>query len=242
MGEIYNANKDVLPKKIPWLMKQTWTDILFLHYPVKKDVLEAHLPPNLMLDTFEGQGWVTIVSYLTKAIVIRGIPSVPMGRGIPGLNVRTYVKAGNKPGIYFFQLAIRHRVTAKLAKVLFHLPYIYLDMSLLKSEKQFHSESSRIYSLPFKCQYNVHSQASRMKQGTLGEWLLERYCFYTTNPQGKLLRCDIYHEPWIVHDVELMEVEHNILSTALNISSKAINPIPHYSKQLSVHIWPLISI
>lgn len=55
-----------------------------------------------MLDTFEGQGWVTIVSYLTKAIGIRGIPSVPMGRGIPGLNVRTYVKAGNKPGIYFF--------------------------------------------------------------------------------------------------------------------------------------------
>ncbi len=35
----------------PWVLAQTWEDLLFLHWPVPADVLRAKLPPELELDT-----------------------------------------------------------------------------------------------------------------------------------------------------------------------------------------------
>ncbi|MFC5541612.1 MAG: DUF2071 domain-containing protein [Bacilli bacterium] len=240
MGESYASNKYVLPAKIPWLMKQTWSDILFLHYPVKKEVLELHLPPNLELDTYEGTGWVTIVPYMMKASGFRGLPSIPMGAGIPGINVRTYVKAGEKPGIYFFKLAIRNRLAAIAAKSFFQLPYLYMDISLRRTGETVCFES-RAHPIPLVCEYRVQSPASPVEKGSLGEWLLERYCFYTTGPKGKLLRGDIFHESWIIQNIDLIGMENNIFST-FRLNPQSFRPVIHYSKQLNVHFWPLVSM
>ncbi|MED3662044.1 DUF2071 domain-containing protein [Ureibacillus sp. FSL K6-8385] len=240
MGRIYTSNKYALPRKVPWVMKQTWNDILLLHYPVKKERLEIYLPPNLSLDTFQGTGWMTIVPYLMKSAGIRGLPSIPMGKGMPGINVRTYVKAGEKPGIYFLNLGIHQRFAAKLAKELFHLPYFSADLSFSKKGKMIEVES-RKFPFSLSCQIRVQTSSFVMEKGSLGEWLLERYCFYTANPKGKLLRCDIFHDPWLLQDAEIIGLENHILRT-FNIKPESSLPILHYSRQLHVHLWPPVSV
>lgn len=240
MGEIYDSNKRALPDRLPWMMKQTWGDILFLHYPVKKEMIEILLPPKLQLDTFEGQAWITIVPYVIKSIGVRGLPFIPLGRGIPGINVRTYVKMGEKPGIYFLKLAIPQKFAAKMAKYLFHLPYIPMELSFKKTEKMFQFES-KTNPFPFTCQYRVLPISSLTKKGTLEEWLLERYCFYTTNTKGKVFRCDIIHEPWSIHNVELENMKNDLLST-FHIQSESTQPLVQYSKDANVRLWPIVSI
>ncbi|MFC5558198.1 YqjF family protein [Ureibacillus thermophilus] len=239
MGEIYDSNKRVLPDRLPWMMKQIWSDILFLHYPVKKEKIEILLPPKIQLDTYEGQAWITIVPYVIKSIGVRGLPFIPLGRGIPGINVRTYVKMGEKPGIYFLKLALPQKLTAMMAKYLFHLPYISMDLSFEKTEKMIQFES-KTNPLPFTCQYRVLPASSPIKKETLEEWLLERYCFYTTNTKGKVIRCDIIHEPWFIHKVELVGIENGILST-FHIQSESTHPLIQYSKDANVRLWPIVT-
>src|SRR4029450_10313014 len=44
----------------PWVMTQTWHDLLFAHWPVDAAVLGERIPAGFELDTFDGQAWVAV--------------------------------------------------------------------------------------------------------------------------------------------------------------------------------------
>ena len=39
----------------PWLMTQSWHNLLFAHWPVDVQLLRSRIPPGLPLDLYEGQ-------------------------------------------------------------------------------------------------------------------------------------------------------------------------------------------
>lgn len=88
----------------PWIMTQSWHDLLFAHWPVDRRALEAKLPPMLQLDLFEGQAWLGITPFHLTNVAPRGVPALPLVSAFPELNVRAYVRIGDKPGVYFFSL------------------------------------------------------------------------------------------------------------------------------------------
>ena len=88
----------------PWLMTQTWHDLLFAHWPVDDEPLAALVPPEFELDLFEGQAWVGVVPFYMTNVAPRAVPALPWVSHFPELNVRTYVRAQGKPGVYFFSL------------------------------------------------------------------------------------------------------------------------------------------
>ena len=53
----------------------------------------------------------------------RGLPALPRIGIFPELNVRTYVVAENRPGVWFFSLDAPSRLAVELGRRLFHLPY-----------------------------------------------------------------------------------------------------------------------
>ncbi|HHY58373.1 MAG TPA: DUF2071 domain-containing protein, partial [Chloroflexi bacterium] len=61
----------------PWVMAQTWCDLLFAHWPLPVAALQALLPPTLMVDTFDGHGWLGIVPFKMRGVRPRGAPAVP---------------------------------------------------------------------------------------------------------------------------------------------------------------------
>lgn len=83
-----------------------WENALFVHWPVDPVVLKKKLPSGLEPDLSHGTAWIGLV-LLTE----RGVSASPQigRRFLPhvdhfGANVRTYVKRGDVPGIYFFSL------------------------------------------------------------------------------------------------------------------------------------------
>src|SRR4029079_1151950 len=88
----------------PWLLRMVWEDLLFAHWPCDPAALEPHLPPGLALDTFDGRAWLGVVPFRISGIRARGLPAIPGLRGFLELNLRTYVVAGGKPGVWFFSL------------------------------------------------------------------------------------------------------------------------------------------
>lgn len=88
---VENSNlneRQKLTTNLPWIMKQTWKDILFAHYPVPREALEKIVPSELTVDTFYQTGWVSIVPYLTSSMHLRGVPPVPGLSTYPGFNIR----------------------------------------------------------------------------------------------------------------------------------------------------------
>ena len=61
-------------------------------------------PGRAALETFEGQAWVGIAPFVISGLRARAVPAIPGVSGFPEINVRTYVTAGGKPGVFFFSL------------------------------------------------------------------------------------------------------------------------------------------
>ena len=81
----------------PWLMTQTWHNLLFAHWPIDVEQLRPKVPTTLELDLFEGAAWVGIVPFEMTNVAARGVPALPWVSAFPELNVRTYVRVADRP-------------------------------------------------------------------------------------------------------------------------------------------------
>jgi uncharacterized protein YqjF (DUF2071 family) len=99
--------------------RQTWKDLLFLHWEVSPSALRPLVPPALTVDTFEGRAYVGLVPF-TMADVRFGPVAVA---DFQETNVRTYVHAQGVPGVWFFSLDAASTLAVWGARALFRLPY-----------------------------------------------------------------------------------------------------------------------
>ena len=88
----------------PWLMTQTWNDLLFAHWPVDASAVRERVPGAFELDLFDGQAWLGVVPFHMTNVTPRFVPALPWVSAFPELNVRTYVRVAGTPGVYFFSL------------------------------------------------------------------------------------------------------------------------------------------
>ena len=83
-----------------------WERVLFMHYEVDADRLQQAVP--FPLDLREGRAYVSLVAFTMRGMRFRfgGKNLAFLLRPIAThhfLNVRTYVKHGREPGIYFIR-------------------------------------------------------------------------------------------------------------------------------------------
>lgn len=222
----------------PWIMEQTWNDLLFAHWPVSPKILRPLVPPVLSLDTFEGQCWVAITPFHMTGIRIRCIPPLPGFSRFPELNVRTYVSFRGKPGVYFFSLDAGSRAAVWAARATYRLPYFHARMSVEQQEGDWIAyRSSRDSDAEFHAKYRPRAPIELRSPGPLANWLTERYCLYTVY-RNSVFRAEIHHQQWPLQDAEA-ETSENTMAIAAGIKLPEILPLLHFSKKLQVLIWPL---
>src|SRR6185312_5462238 len=61
----------------PWLMQQTWSDLLFAHWRVPPEALRRLLPPALEVETFDGSAWLGVVPFQMSGVRPRLLPPLP---------------------------------------------------------------------------------------------------------------------------------------------------------------------
>ncbi|MEO5894901.1 MAG: DUF2071 domain-containing protein [Vicinamibacterales bacterium] len=223
----------------PWLMTQTWNDLLFAHWPVGAAELRPLVPPMLELDLFEGQAWIAVVPFHMSNVVPRGVPALPWISAFPELNVRTYVRLNGRGGVYFFSLDATNPVAVGIARTLVHLPYFRAAMTVDDKDGWVSYQSSRS-SAPaeFVGRYRPVGPAAAPASGTLEHFLTERYCLFTTDNSGRALSLDIHHPPWLLQLAEA-EIARNTMALAAGITLPAIAPLLHFSKRQDMVGWRL---
>jgi uncharacterized protein YqjF (DUF2071 family) len=61
----------------PWVMTQTWHDLLFAHWPMDPAHLRPLVPAGFELDLFEGEAWLGIVPFRMTNVAPRGVLRFP---------------------------------------------------------------------------------------------------------------------------------------------------------------------
>jgi len=219
-------------------MKQIWHDLLFAHWPLPPDAMRPLVPPQLALDTFDGQCWVGVVPFHMSGVRSRRFSALPGLSHFAELNVRTYVTHGGKPGVYFFSLDAANLPAVWAARAFYHLPYFYATMLSEDREGSIRYWSRRYRgSAEFQGSYRPTSEVRLHDQGSIEHWLTERYCLYTTHRE-QVYRGEIHHPAWPLQDAEA-EIEINTVAAAASIRLPNAAPLLHFARRLEVLIWPL---
>lgn len=236
-------NQDHRPWPIPsksWRWRQSWCDLLFAHWPVPVEVLQPLVPDPLQIQEFDGTSWIGIVPFRMEGVMLRPLPDMPWISAFPELNVRLYVEYKGKPGVWFLSLDATNPLAVWAAKRFFYLPYLKANMHIDKNGQQFVYHSERIHRHPgitFDASYQPTSEVYRAEDGTLEQWLTERYCLYAQAPDGTLYRSEVHHRPWPLQQAKAT-VRTNQLLKPFNITLPNSPPLLHFSGQLDVIIWP----
>src|SRR5215472_11803409 len=117
------AHRTIALPRGPWIMKQTWHDLLFAHWAMAPEIVRPLVPAQLELDLFSGQAYVAVVPFWMSGIRGRWAPPLPGLNRFPELNVRTYVRHQNVPGVYFWSLDAANQVAVWTARAGYGLPY-----------------------------------------------------------------------------------------------------------------------
>src|SRR5215216_4089390 len=116
-----------LPQR-PWALRMDWHDLLFMHWPISSAALRPYIPPRLDIDAFDGSAWIGVVPFRMRRVGPRLMPPLPFISAFPELNVRTYVSAEGKPGVWFFSLDAGNPIAVEGARDFFHLNYYFARM------------------------------------------------------------------------------------------------------------------
>ena len=221
----------------PWSMRQSWLDLLFAHWPVPRSVLRPHVPPELELQEFDGTSWIGLVPFRMQGVTARFMPSLPWLSAFPELNVRLYVEAEGKPGVWFLSLDATQPLAVWAARRFFHLPYFRAEMSLTVAASEVCYRSRRRDSeLSFCGRYRPTGEAAESLPGSLAHFLTERYCLYAKAPDGTLLRNEVHHLPWPLQPAEAEFTENSMLAP-YGLANALTPPVLHFAHRLDVVVW-----
>lgn len=244
----------------PWVMAQSWLDLLFAHWPIPLPDLQALVPDCLELDEFDGQGWVSLVPFRMRGVRPRWLPALPWLSSFPELNLRTYVRgvtgadnAGEKgrPGVFFFSLDAANPVAVAIARAVFHLPYFRADMACVPETPDgavrysSHRTHGGVPAGELEGRYGPTGPVTLTTPGTLEHWLSERYCLYAVSPFDRrppagpyrVYRSEIHHDPWPTQPA-FADFTRNTVAESLHVPISGPPALLQFARRLDVVVWP----
>jgi uncharacterized protein YqjF (DUF2071 family) len=220
-------------------MAQSWHDLLFAHWPIDAAMLRPHIPAALEIDSFDGQAWIAVVAFRMSGVRLRWAPALPWLSAFPELNVRTYVVADGKPGVWFFSLDAGNPVAVAVARAWFHLPYFRARMKCEERDAWIHYRSERKHPGAtrgiFDAKYRPVAEGFEPQQRTLEHFLTERYCLYCVS-HDRIYRGEIHHQPWQLQVAE-GEFMRNTMADAAGFALPSRKPLLHFAPRQDMVAW-----
>jgi uncharacterized protein len=227
----------------PWLMTQSWHDLLFAHWRVDVAEVRRIVPSDFDLDLFDGEAWLGIVPFHMTNVGVRAMPLLPWFSAFPELNVRTYVHVADRPGVYFFSLDAAPWLAVMAARTFLNLPYHSADMTLKRRGGGLDYTSARRIRkhAQFKATYEPLGTPSAPSAGSIEYFLTERYCLYHHNRRGVPYRLDIHHRPWSLQSARAT-ITMNTMAAVSGLTLDGGPALLHFARRQDVVAWAPTSL
>jgi uncharacterized protein YqjF (DUF2071 family) len=218
-------------KRAPWLVSQRWERLLFAHWPTDARPLARLLPSAVEPDTFAGEAWLAIVAFVIEGTQM---PHGPARRGlppIPELNVRTYVRVGGVPGVWFLSLDATSPLFVSVGRALYGLRYSLARMATAVDGERVHYLSAG-RGRAFAAHYEPAGVPGPAPVGSLERFLVERYRLFAVR-HGRLITATVTHEPWPLQPAAADIALNTMAPPHLAFEGE---PLLHFSRSVSAKI------
>ncbi len=222
------------------VMYQEWRSLLFLHWEVSPEQVQAHLPNGLTVDTFEGKTYLGLVPFTMRNVRPVWSPAVPWLSHFHETNVRVYVRDGSgRAGVYFLSLEAANPIAVELARGLFKLPYHWAKMDIspatYSSKRLSHSPLPAHCHISYSLQHVLEQRTAR--PDTLEHFLIERYTLFSVS--GKRLFAGRVAHPAYQYQKAILHSIDQTLTHAAGFPLDTPPPLAHYSPGVKVEIFGL---
>jgi hypothetical protein len=221
-----------------WLWAQNWYDLFFAHWRVPVDALQAHLPADLEVQSWDGAAWISVVAFRLD-VRRRWLPALGPALRFVELNLRTYVRHGGQSGIYFLSIHAGSRLGVALARWLTPLPYSFAPIGYERDGIGWRLEcgwpgADRPL---FQAQVTPLGPVTAAAADARDAWLLERYRAFTTDRSGRLWGMMAQHEPWPIRRVAA-HVTANDLGMSWGLSLARQPDAMHFAPRMKARLGP----
>lgn len=213
-----------------------WLNLTLLHWQFEPADVQAILPDDLTVDTFDGAAWIGLVPFQMEVMLPGGI-GIPREGRFPETNVRTYVRGPDgTPGVWFSSLEAGRLSATVVARATYGLPYFWAAMTAESSAGIWSYRSQRKWPGPkgARCNVDVKPGEPIVEQSPLERFLSARWGLYSTF-LGRTLYAPITHEPWPLHRAELLHLDDGLMEAA-GFPIPSEEPLVHWTPGVTVRI------
>lgn len=184
-----------------------WRKLALAQYEVEKSILEKYLPPNTVLDDWQGKYYVSLVGFMFLDVKLRGF-RIPFHTNFEEVNLRFYVKYKDglewKRGAVFIQEIVPLPAITLVANTIYKEKYKTLSMKHLWAVQGNQLQVEYLWKTKEWNSFAVKtsSQAMEIPIGSEEEFITEHYWGYTKLGPNRTSEYGVQHPRWQVYPVE----------------------------------------
>ncbi|GAA2754370.1 YqjF family protein [Amnibacterium kyonggiense] len=198
------------------VIRQRWSDAVFLHWRVEPGEVAGWLPPGTRPDTTEdGATWVGLIPFRLERTAFPPLPVVPWLGTFLETNVRLYaVDERGRRSVVFRSLDAAHLLPVLAARIGLGLPYRWARMRGERHGDVLRYASERLEgAVRPRTRIAVRRLPGRVEGDALADFLTARWAMHVGRPWGtRYWRNE--HEAWPLHRGELMDLDDELLASA----------------------------
>jgi len=180
-----------------------WSNLAIVTYEVPPALLEPHLPAGLELDRRAGAAFASIVAFDFLDTRVWGV-AWPGSRTFPEINLRFYVRRGERRGVVFIREFVPRPAVAWLARAVYNEPYLVAPI-----ESGVADEAAAIVTIRrLRCRGRSHvievtgtKPARRPAEDSQEHFFKEHQWGYGRDRRGRTLVYEVRHPAWDVYPV-----------------------------------------
>ncbi|WP_224766072.1 YqjF family protein [Nocardioides campestrisoli] len=197
----------------PVMLHQSWLDVTFLHWAIDPEQVAHRMPPGVRPDTLDGVTYVGMIPFRTVGSGLVGGPAVPWLGSFLETNVRLYsVDDTGRRGVVFLSLDADRAAVVAVARAVFGMPYRLARMRH-RASGDVHTYDARLRRPGARVQSHLVVRKGARREGTeLDHFLSARWGLHVRH-RGRTLYIPNQHEPWPVHDAEVLSLDDNLLAS-----------------------------
>lgn len=200
------------------LFYASWDHAVMVHYEADPAALQSCVP--FELDLRDGRAFVSLVAFTLRRMRPRRGGRIGEWLLKPiatheFLNVRTYVRANDEPGIFFMVEWLSNRLSVPLGPPVFGLPYRYGRIDYRHDQPR-EGIGGRVDAKGGSFSYSgtmVSEALTPCEPGSLTEFLMERYTAFTQPGYGRRRLFRVWHEPWPQTPLDIETAATDLLAT-----------------------------
>ncbi len=172
-----------------------------LNYTVDPALLEPAVPSGVELDQFQGKTYLSLVGFEFQRTRVRGL-AVPFHENFEEVNLRFYVRRGEKRGVVFLRELVPRRAVAAVARIAFNENYRATPMSHRIETDSDGEAVAAEYSWGFaenRCSMRIETEGEGFlpPDGSLSQFITEHYWGYAAGRGGGCLEYEVEHPRWL---------------------------------------------